>query len=241
MTDPRQHRQVRSVDGDRITYRCGCVNEVVTPPGAMRCVSKCKRHSAAQRDPTTLDEAYYRELGALDADAPQRYVAELTDALGELPEVVDGTPALEIGCGFSPYCSAIMGAGYAYFGIDPSPWVVKAMREAFGVDVFQDTFDDKAVLIAPDGIPLILAAHCFEHMADAPAAILKAASLLAPRGELWVVIPDDSDPLNSDHLWFFSPTSLRACVEAAGLRVERFAVRQRVEHEKFLYLRAVKP
>ncbi len=69
----------------------------------------------------------------------------------------------------------------------------------------------------------------------------KAAGMLIHGGELWTIVPNDDDPLNPDHLWFWNEESLRGCVEAAGLQVVTFAVRQRVEHEKFMYLRARKP
>jgi SAM-dependent methyltransferase len=239
MPDPRQHHYVRRVVGDRIVYRCRCVTEIAPPFGALRSVSKCRRHAARQRDPATLDEAYYRELGALDADAPQRYVAELTEALGEIPEAWDvWRRALEVGCGISPYFSAIRARGWLYNGLDPCRWAANWMGLNRAAAVRSRTLDDHDL---GDSFGFILAAHSIEHMADAPNAIQKCADLLIPRGELWIVIPDDSDPLNSDHLWFFSPDSLRACVEAAGLSVKRFAVHQRVPHEKFIYVRAIKP
>lgn len=40
-----------------------------------------------------------------------------------------------------------------------------------------------------------------------------------------------------------TPTApaLRLCIEASGLRVLRLDARRRIERERFLYLRAVKP
>jgi hypothetical protein len=54
-------------------------------------------------------------------------------------------------------------------------------------------------------------------------------------------VPDDSDPVNPDHLWHFDERTLRGCVEAAGLVVERLVVRKYIERENFLYVRARKP
>ena len=239
MTDPRQHRHVRTVEADRITYRCGCVNEVTTPHGLLRCLVKCKGHQAEYRPVERLDRAYYEELGARSPEAPDRYLSELVEALGPFPEAGAVDTALEVGCGTSPYVPAIRAAGWHYMGMDASAWAVEWMRGQYGKwSTFQGRIED----IEPDGqCGLILAAHCLEHVQDMPWAIRLLASLLYRGGELWIVIPDDSDPVNPDHLWFANPVSLRSCVESAGLAVERLVVRRYIQRESFLYLRARKP
>ena len=78
-------------------------------------------------------------------------------------------------------------------------------------------------------------------MVDAPAAIRKCADMLAPGGQLWVVVPNDDDPLNPDHTWYFSEQSLRSVVASAGLGGVMISTCQRIERERFLYVRAVKP
>lgn len=224
------------MNGDRFTYPCGCVNEVHVP-GLLRSVSKCDGHLAERRDPATLGEDYYRSLGALDADAPARYVGELVETLGEFPS--PWCPyALEIGGGVSPYYAAIRGAGYYYAGVDVSDWASRCMLREHGDGLIVGDF---AAVPINSKFGFILALHCLEHMADAPAAIAKAARLLAPGGELWIIVPDDTDPVNPEHEWFFSPRSLRDCVKAAGLEVWRVDVRKRIERENFIYLRARKP
>ena len=239
MTGPRLRPFVAHADRSRITYRCGCINEILPPHDLLHCVHKCPEHSAMRRDPATLDEAYYRENGALDEGAPERYVGQLTEALGPIPRAPFPTAlAIEIGCGASPYISALRAARWQYLGIDPSPWVAEwARREHHATVVTGDWkgFDPGA------RARLILAAHVFEHLDDAPAAIAKAARLLAPGGELWLIVPDDEDPCNPDHTFFFDERSLRSCLEAAGLVVERMAVRRYIEREQFIYCRARKP
>lgn len=238
MTDPRRHPAVARVDGGLVTYRCGCSNSVGHPDGVMRRAGRCAKHGARYRDPATLDEAYYRGLGALDADAPARYVGELVAALGPLPAAPFPTAlALEVGCGFSPYIAAIRAAGWQYRGLDPSRHVADwAWREHDAI-VRVGHWEGYAADVPPG---LIVAAHAFEHMADAPAMIAKAAGLLAPGGELWLVVPDDSDPVNPDHLCFFTPDSLRRSVESAGLDVVRLEARRVVPQELFIYCRARK-
>lgn len=228
-----------------MTHKCGCTVEVHAPSGVLRSVVKCPHHRAMMRDPATLDAAYYAELGVVDADGRPRetaHVAELVEALGELPPAPDPDAlALEIGCGASPYVGAIRRAGWGYIGADGSPWAARWMRDTHGAVVYPAVFEELAAVLAPGGFGLILAAHVLEHLEDAPGAIRRAAGLLAPGGEMWVVVPDDSDLGNPDHLWFHRPETLRACALAAGLEVVREATRRYVAHENFLYLSARRP
>lgn len=241
-SDPRKHRHVVKVEGDTIRYRCGCLNTVDQASGILCSVEKCKSHSAGKKDPASLGLDYYRELGTVtDSELPHQ--GQIEEALGPFP-MASGSKAtaLEIGCGVSPYVPAIRKAGYKYLGLDPSPWAAQWMAQTHIAPVLRRTFEDADLpLSRAGGFTLILAAHVFEHLQDAPGAILKAAKLLQPGGELWVIVPDDSDPLNPDHLFFFNAQTLRKCLEAAGLVVERLVTRKYVKHEHFLYARARKP
>lgn len=96
---------------------CGCVNEVHPPTGASRCVSKCRAHLRLHRDPATLGESYYRDLGLLGETA---HLAELLEALGPFPAARGNRRALEVGCGCSPYAGALRAAGWRYLGLDAS-------------------------------------------------------------------------------------------------------------------------
>lgn len=221
-------------------HRCGCVIEPDPASGVLRSIEKCPRHSSRARDPKELDLAYYAELGAVDAAgaaAEPPHLEELAEALGAFPRG-GGRAALEVGCGASHYVPGLRAAGWAYVGLDASPWAAEWTAGVYGVPAVASTLE--AAAFAPGSFGLILAAHCLEHLPDAPGAIRRSAELLSHGGELWIVVPDDSDPFNPDHLWFFTPATLRAAVEAAGLEVLREAAFRRVPHEMFLYLRARK-
>jgi SAM-dependent methyltransferase len=241
MSDPRSYSPVASPDGDPIVHPCGCRHAIHAPSGVLRSVAKCRAHRAGARDPAGLDAAYYAELGVIDGDGsllPTAHLAELAEALGPFP-AREGGAALEVGCGVSPYVEAIRGAGYDYHAVEPCGWAADWMEERHGWCVIRARFE--AIPGGPPGFDLILAAHSLEHMPDAPGAIGKCAGLLRPGGELWVVVPDDSDLFNSDHLWFFTPETLAACLAGAGLTVEALEVRRYVAHENFVYVRARKP
>jgi SAM-dependent methyltransferase len=226
-----------------IPYKCGCLNTVHAPSSVTRCFRKCPRHQAMTRHPETLDEAYYTELGMLKDGkiVADHYVRQLTEALGTWPSPKDSTNdfALEVGCGISPYAQAIEAAGWTYDAVDPSSWALTWMEE--NLDLFNcpdcRRFED---IDENQRFGFILAAHIFEHLDDAPGAIAKCHRLLEPGGWLWLIVPDDSDPVNPDHQWFFTGTSLTHCLRDAGFSVERLVMRKYIERENFLYCSARK-
>lgn len=224
----------------RYCYRCGCVNERHEPTGALRCVRKCHGHRARGREPRSLDASYYSAFGLwLGPDAPPtNHVAEITEALGEFERPrTPHTSCLEIGCGVSPYVNAILDAGWLYEGLDPSEWATRNAR-SWGTIMHLTSFEN----FTPSyRYGMILAAHSLEHMPDAPAAVHKMSRCLAPGGHLYLVIPDDTDPLNPDHLWFFDINSLSRLVSLCGMTVDRITMRHIVAHENFIYCKAYKP
>lgn len=222
-----------------ITYRCGCANKVHVKSGVLRSMVKCDKHQAMRRDPAALGFDYYKELGVFVDGIPNqgRHVAQIQETLGAFPAY--GARVLEIGCGVSSYAAALKTLDCHYTGIDPSPWVVRWMNAVYpdsALCLAFEQFDEMGVGL----FDMVLAAHSFEHMADAPMMIDKAASMLVPDGQLWVIVPDDTDPCNPDHLWFFTPDTLRSCLESAGLTVDRLEIRRHVPQENFLYVRARK-
>jgi len=222
-----------------ITYPCGCVNAIDLPSGVLRSSLKCEGHRAAMREVGDLGAEYYAELGVIVDGRPQLgpHLDQLTEALGEITPVESGR-VLEIGCGVSMYAHRFLERGYTYVGVEPSRWAAEFTARWFGVEVQNVAIEDANLL--PGSFDLILAAHSLEHLRNAPAGIRKCADLLKTGGELWIIVPDDEDPLNPDHLWFFTEATLRDCAHRAGLVAMQFAVRRHVKHESFLYIRARK-
>lgn len=220
-----------------MTHACGCVNAPDSASGVLRSVSKCEHHTRHQRQPSTLGEEYYRELGGIgDGTAQRRHREELAEALGTFP-AGDGKLAVEIGCGLSGYCPALLAAGFQYRAIEASLWAAEWMRREYGVPVIVGGYSIE--MLPP--CDLIVAAHVIEHLPDAPQAIRELVAGLESGGRLYIVVPDDSDPVNPDHLYFFTADSLRSVVEASGATVERLEVRSVVPQENFIYCLARKP
>ena len=205
-----------------------------------RRVKTCPEHTAKHRDPSLLRKDYYCEIGALHVEgkhANQNHLSEMQESLGNFPRCLRGGVALEIGCGVSPYARAIEESGWLYDGLDASPWAVNWMQ-AHG---HSRTFvGDWACWKVQFQRGLIVAAHVIEHLPDAPGAIAKMATWLKPGGELWIIVPDDTDRCNPDHLWTFTEGTLRSVIERTGLAIEQIVIRQIVKRERFIYAKARK-
>jgi SAM-dependent methyltransferase len=202
-----------------------------------------------RQSPVDLREPYYASFGILRGGElqPTAHLAELVEALGPFPGPIGSKrQALEIGCGVSPYCGGMLAAGYQYTGVDPSAWAASWMQAAYAVNVVQMPIQNwwrtgwgREHL--RERYDFVLGAHVIEHLDDGPAALAQIAQRVAPGGELWLVVPDDSDLCNPDHLWFFNETSLRGNLVQAGLQVAKVCSFQRVAHERFIYCRAIQP
>jgi SAM-dependent methyltransferase len=217
-----------------MTYPCGCVNEPDPEWGVLRNVSKCDYHAAVRaRQPK--GRRYYRGLGVFRH--PGNHRRELEDALGPLPPAAAGS-AVEIGGGASQYVPAVRRAGYSYVGVEPNSWAADWTARTYGVTVVNAAFPCEHAIIAAGSYDLVLSAHAVEHMPHAPDALAAMQRLLRPGGFLVLVVPDDEDPVNPDHYWFFTPDTLLATLERVGFAVRKLEMRRRVRHENFLYVLA---
>lgn len=224
---------------DSVTYPCGCVNRVDPSWGVLKNVLKCQGHQA---EGGQVGRAHFEDMGAIVDGIPrcQHYVDELLDALPQLATLrAEFTGwALEIGCGASMYASWLLGRGFQYTGLDLDEWGTRWTGSTFCVPTIHSSFEDAK--LPEKNWEVILAAHCLEHFQDAPAALNKMFKLLVNGGELILLLPDDSDPVNPDHLWFFSAADIRRVLETLGFSDVVVEVRKHIERENFLYVNAKK-
>jgi SAM-dependent methyltransferase len=219
---------------------CGCAYKAHEPTGAMQRFNRCDSHQQSYRDPRWLAHDYYQELINLDATdsiANSNHVSEMVDALGPFPKSGTNPRCLEIGCGTSPYVGTLRLAGWQYVGLDISDWAIHWNATYWGAHVVHADFEGWSNSWT---YGLILSAHSLEHMRDAPGAMVKIAGFLDRGGTVLILVPDDRDPANPDHLWLFNESSLQKTVELAGLRVEKMVRKSIVKREDFLYCTARK-
>ena len=151
---------------------------------------------------------------------------------GRLQLIQDAVPPpaslLEIGTGYGLFLSAAQDAGYKTRGVELSRTAATHARDARGLDVFCGQLAD-----APDGDPA--AAVCFwdtlEHVPNPLAFLAEVRRRLDPDGTFACSVPYVSSlPARllgrrwwtlkpEQHIWHFTPRTLRAVAARAGLEV----------------------
>jgi SAM-dependent methyltransferase len=137
---------------------------------------------------------------------------------------------LDVGCGKGRFLAAASAVGWEVLGIEFALASAEAARAAYGVDVIAGDFLDVPL---QGGFDAVTMWHVLEHLPDPSAAVARAAGLLRPGGRIVISVPN-IDSLQAHfggehwfhldlprHLFHFSPRSLSALVERAGLRVAR--------------------
>lgn len=224
-------------------YECGCINELHSS-GLTRNVLKCPFHTQWSKDhPQGNSEDYFREIEALGKDGvPQfhKHIQEFHDAFDELHIDLDGRDRtmLEIGFGLGQYIPLFLAYAWDYEGVECADYAFRWTKAVFGpaVTLYKERFED----LQFGYYHAIFAAHAFEHMHDAPAMMKKAHDLLVPHGQLWLILPDDGDPTNPDHLWFFNQATLEGFLKSIGFVNVRSTMRKIVPQENFIYCAAEK-
>lgn len=135
---------------------------------------------------------------------------------------------LDVGCGAGDLAAVFAAGGWQAYGIDPSERAVAHARRA-GVEAWAGALEDGAPW--PDRyFDAVVFNHSLEHVGRPAEAIAEAARLLRPGGLLGIAVPNfgswhrrlfGSAWFQLDlprHLQHFDRDSLRALVEAAGLR-----------------------
>lgn len=230
------------------TLPCGCT--VFTDPewGVTRSYKKCAFHIS---EGGKSGIAHHEVMGAIKDGVVQHdgYVSELVEPLVEMDAMIPLVKSgrlLEIGCGVGSYIPYLMGLGYDYVGAEMDGEVsIIAGRQRGWKNGMWDTpiiyWGGYEGMPIEESYDVIFCAHAFEHMADAPGMMAKAFSQLKPGGRLVLIIPNDEDLCNPDHLWFFNETSLRSTLMRIGFQDIRMASKRRVPQEMFIYCAAVKP
>lgn len=225
--------------GTRV-YKCSCANRM-TEHGYFTSIHKCQFHKSKSG---RGGAAYYLDMGAIsDRGIPchKRLIGEAYEALG--PEFIPKSPypdsrALEIGCGIGMYIPHVLKMGYEYEAVEMDEWAAEWVNNCFDVGIHRMPFED---FIPDNWYELVIAAHVLEHVREPVVMIERIYRMLEEGGRLFLLIPDDEDPVNPDHLSFFTEPVIKSLVERAGFVKVRTAVRRRVKHENFIYVSARKP
>jgi 2-polyprenyl-3-methyl-5-hydroxy-6-metoxy-1,4-benzoquinol methylase len=143
----------------------------------------------------------------------------------------EGLLVCDIGCGAGALISQLAKRGAAPVGVDPDETSVAAGRTN-GLDIRLGAAEFLPSSLAPRSFDLAIMSHSLEHCLNPAAALSSVAGLLKPGGALicetpnvacrhfqrFTVVSEMYDAPR--HLWFFTPKSLSAVIERAGLKIE---------------------
>jgi len=136
-------------------------------------------------------------------------------------------PLLDVGCGAGILLRAAQEAGLLVTGLELSGPSAERAREALGVAVHETEIEHAPL---EDGsLGIVTFSHSLEHVREPTAALRRARALLAPGGLVHIAVPNWKAAKRNvvgarvkwiypHHLTYFDEASLRAALEAAGLR-----------------------
>jgi 2-polyprenyl-3-methyl-5-hydroxy-6-metoxy-1,4-benzoquinol methylase len=157
----------------------------------------------------------------------------------------NGRRLLDVGAHVGVFVEVAQGRGWKACGLEPSRWAVEKGRMR-GLDMIQGTLRDAELEAASyDAVTMW---DVVEHLVDPMGDIHEVARLLRPGGVYCAhTINIDSTLarvmgkrwpwLVEMHNYFFSPQTLGAMVEKAGLRVELWRIQGRYLHLGYLLSR----
>jgi SAM-dependent methyltransferase len=139
---------------------------------------------------------------------------------------------LDIGCSVGTFLAAARSRGWRAEGIEPNPRAAARCREA-GHPVRVAPFDETTAEAAAT-YDVVHLGDVLEHFREPLVALRSAAGCLVPGGLLVATTPNFASRVARavqvkprEHLYYFTAATLRATVEAAGLRVVELVARGR--------------
>ena len=179
-------------------------------------------------------DEYYRELSKYEyeyrAGKESEDDSHRLKVLAELLQSIvpdKNSRILEIGCANGRLLSYLKEAGYGDVrGVDPSPGCARAARLLYDVPVETGTVFG---LRKPDtGYDFVVTLGVLEHIRDLKQAVQNIRDITSKDGRVFVGVPDASkliaaqdapfQEFSTEHITFFSPTSLQYLMEARGFR-----------------------
>ncbi|MFA0750697.1 MAG: hypothetical protein SLRJCFUN_001100 [Candidatus Fervidibacter sp.] len=180
---------------------------------------------------TLYDDGYFHStdesLGYADYEPPTVWFAEL---ILKLRRVGAESPLLDIGAATGDFLLLAKEHGFDGIGVEPSCWAVRKARQK-GLRVLVGLFEEVAASLAPASFGVVVMSHTIEHFLYPFHVLEECARLLRPNGWIAILTPNYASPkwkgtdqafrTSREHLFYFTPLSLRLMVAKAG-----FIVRQ---------------
>jgi SAM-dependent methyltransferase len=133
---------------------------------------------------------------------------------------------LDFGCGVGDFLLEARKAGLEPFGLELNRDSARRVTEAYGIPVHCGQISDAG--FPADSFDLIVSLQVFEHLMDPRDTLLHLVRHLAPRGLLFIEVPNLHDArervrrgatMDDSHLFYFDRRSLSHLLRSCGLDV----------------------
>ena len=167
--------------------------------------------------------------GKLDASEipTKKRIAEVV-----VPFVPGGGSILDVGCGVGTLVSIFREKGFEAEGIELARIEIKAAKKFFDVDLYHGSLRQYAQEHPEKKFDLIVIHHTLEHMTDPMGELAVMKSMLAPKGKLYIGVPNVTNIrkrpevyFESGHVVTFSPRSLAFALDQTGLHPVYFSTK----------------
>ncbi|MCX7025497.1 MAG: class I SAM-dependent methyltransferase [Spirochaetes bacterium] len=143
-----------------------------------------------------------------------------------------GSSFLDVGCATGALIARLRERGIETRGVEFCAETSRYARDVFGLDVFTGRLEDAP--LADSRYDLVHAAHLIEHLNDPRSFLSRARRLIKPGGELVLTTPNEASfqgrlmkghwrSAIRDHLYLFSPKTLKMLLDSEGFSVVRIA------------------
>ena len=199
------------------------------------------QHRVPSADPESLyEQAYFTERNAYLSNSAA-FNAMFETLLDTVQQHKPSGRLLDVGCGPGLLLNAAKRRGYVVSGCDISVWATQYAREA-RLDVATGALE--SVRYAHAQFDVVIINHTLEHTPQPLEMLCEARRILADDGILVVGVPNfDSlmahimrtrwaGLLPDQHLWHFTPRTLRLILQRAGFVMRTLIVQPATHHHR---------
>lgn len=164
-------------------------------------------------------------LGYKNYDPPTGWFYEL---LRQMIRFNATSPLLDVGTATGTFLLMARKRGLDGFGVEPSKWAADQARR-LGVQTMIGLFEEIAPKLSSESLGSISMSHTIEHFADPFVVLRECFRLLRLGGVLGILTVNFASPrwrnpekaylVSREHLFYFTPKSLRLMVEQAGFKI----------------------
>lgn len=201
-------------------------------------LGRALRDAPGNFDAEPYTDRFFEEFMS-DEFASMRNVA-LTLHLDEIERLgPSGRRLLDVGAAIGDFVRLAEARGWDVTGIEPAQPAVELARSR-GINLVQGTLDD--TILVKGSFHAVHLSHVVEHLPDPFAVLRRIRELLAPGGIIAVEVPNEldnlfrsvrrlirrsgaTDLLASEHLWFFTPSTIVRALTGAGFDVASLRTR----------------